>query len=73
MDNKNVVIINDKRYLIVEKVAYKGKNFAYLINSNDEKDTMFVELEDNVVREIPNDIFATDIFPLFVEKFSEGG
>ena len=73
MDNKNVVIINDKRYLIVEKVAYKGKNFAYLINSTDEKDTMFVELEDNVVREIPNDIFATDIFPLFVEKFSEGG
>ena len=71
MDNKNVFVIDNIRYLIIERVNHEDKTFAYLINSSDEKDTMFVELKENSVKEIPRDYFLTEIFPLFVDKFSK--
>ena len=30
MDNKNVVVIDDIRYLIIERVNYEDKTFAYI-------------------------------------------
>ena len=69
-NNKNVVIVNNNRYLIIEKVEYDGRTFAYLINSSDEKDTDFVELKEDRVLEIQKDFFVSNIFPLFVDKFS---
>ena len=70
MNDKNVVIIDNNRYLIIEKVEYNNGVYAYLINSNDEKDTMFVELNKDSVKNIPRDLFVTEIFPLFADNFS---
>ena len=71
MNNKDVVVIDNKRFLIIEKVEYKNSIYAYLINSNDEKDTMFVELKENAIKEIPKELLLTEVYPLFVNKFSE--
>jgi hypothetical protein len=70
MEDKKVVVIDDKRYLIIETVEYNNSRYAYLINSDDDEDTMFVELRENSIVDIPKDLFAGEILPLFAEKLS---
>ncbi len=70
LDDK-VLVLNDKKYLVIEDVEYENKKYLYLVNDNDEKDTTFVELEGNNLYTIDPDLFLSKILPLFEKKFSE--
>ena len=72
--NDVVLVLNDKKYLVIEDVTYNHRVYLYLVNDKDESDVTFVELEDNKLYTIDDDFFLDKILPLFEKKFvSQGG
>ena len=69
LENKAVVSEDGTRYIVIEYVEHKGRYFAYLQNSDDEKDTKFVELIGEEISDIVPEYFEGVVMPLFVEKF----
>ena len=72
--NKIFVLEDDNRYSIIETIDYENKTYAYLVNIEDELDSMFKEvvLEDNEysLNDINKELFSTKLLPLFIEKIS---
>jgi len=68
-----VLTINGNEYVVVESVELDNKKYVYLVNTNNEIDSMFREIiinneEMNAVS-INKDLFTNEIYPLFIEKF----
>lgn len=72
--NKIFVLEDDTRYSIIETINYENKTYAYLVNIEDELDSMFKEviLEDNnySLNDINSELFSTKLLALFIEKMS---
>ena len=66
---KEFTLDNNKKYVVIEQVEYDNKIYLYLANSDDENDTMYVEVKDNDLLKIDPTLFEVHIFPLFLEKF----
>ena len=70
--DKTMTLENDKKFLVIEQVDHKDHTYLYLVNDENKADTMFVEVKDDGIFKIDPDLFETEIFPKFVEKFKEG-
>ena len=71
-DNK-VLTINNIEYLVIESVTIDNNVYVYLVNNNDESDSMFREIvNDNglEIRTIDPDFFKTILLPLFSSKIA---
>ena len=69
--NKEFTLDNNKKYVVIEQVNYNENIYLYIANSNDENDTMYVEIKDNNLLKIESSLFEQHIFPLFLEKFRQ--
>lgn len=69
-NNKVITTVDGKKYLTIEQVIYKEKTYLYLVNEDNEKDSMFVEARDNKFLGIEPELFNKNIFPLFVSKLT---
>ena len=72
LENKIFVLDNGEKYSVVETVSYNNKIYAYLVNINDEMDSMFKEvcILDNEINleDIDKDLFKKNIVGLFIER-----
>ena len=69
--NKVFDLDNGKSYLVIEQVDYDNKIYLYIVNSNNESDTKFVELIDGNLIPIESTLFDNTIFPLFMDKLKK--
>ena len=65
----NVITINDdKEYIVVKQVELEGKIYLYIVNNKDDKDSRFVEVDNEEIRNIDPTLFQEKLLPLFLEK-----
>lgn len=64
-DDKTITMSNGKKYLTIEQVNYKNKIYLYLVNSEDDSDSVFVEIENDKLSQIDPILFEKEILPLF--------
>ena len=64
-------VINNVRYNVIESVTYKEKTYVYLVNSNDEFDSMFREVVNKngkiELLEIESKFFSNKLSSIFRE------
>lgn len=74
LDNKVLTLENDLNYEIIDYVIYENNVYVYLVNINDELDTMFKEIKNInnkfIIEDIDNKLFEEIILKLFYEKFN---
>ena len=63
--------INGKNYIVIEQVDYDNHTYLFLLNDNDELDSMFCEVNGKDVLMIEPELFKNKIFPLFIKKFTD--
>lgn len=72
-DNLIFNLENGNSYELIDNVVYDNHIYVYLINVNDELDSLFRLLVKNddgyILEDIDSTQFRDNIFPLFVEKF----
>lgn len=78
MNYKDKVITLDsgKEYLVIEQINVNGKIYVYLVNNNNELDTMFCIIdEEGLIEKVDRDSleFREKVYSLFVEKFKQYG
>lgn len=76
LENK-VLTINNKEYFVVSVINYAGSAYAYLVNKNNEADSMFREVvtdKDNnlSVKIIDPSLFSKVLCPAFLDKIGQG-
>ena len=69
--NKTLTLNDGIIYVVVEQVDYDDKTYLYVVNSEDENDTTFIELNGGNLSTIDPELFKNVIFPLFKEKFEK--
>mgnify|MGYP006916080001 CR=1 FL=1 len=69
---KKFILLDNKKYNVVEHVIYNDKVYVYLVNSNDEFDSMFREFIEHggkiELKEIEATFFSGKLSSLFREK-----
>ena len=74
MDFSNKCLtVNGKNYIVIEQIDYKNHTYLYLLNDNDELDSMFCEVKGKEVLMIDPELFKDKIFPMFIKKFADKG
>lgn len=68
--NKQITLEDNNTYVVIEQVEYNNSIYLYIANELDEDDTKFVEIKDNEIKKIDEQLFKSEILPLFVDKFS---
>lgn len=68
--NKQIALEDNNTYVVIEQVEYNNSIYLYIANELDEDDTKFVEIKDNEIKKIDEQLFKSEILPLFVDKFS---
>lgn len=75
LDNKTFVMEDGTQYEVIENVNYNGKVYLYLVNINDEMDSIFKQLKskDNelFLEDIDSNLFKEHILELFLNKFKD--
>ena len=75
LKNKVFCLANNKEYLVIANVNYKGREYVYLVNNKDEQDAMFREVflndEKIQLKEIDKEVFDKSIFKLFSNCFMD--
>lgn len=69
--NKKLTLDDGKKYIVIEQVELDNNIYLYLANSENEDETTFVEIKNDLIEPIDKDLFTDKIFPLFVEKLSK--
>jgi hypothetical protein len=69
--NDKSLTINGKNYIVIEQVDYDNHTYLFLLNDNDELDSMFCEVNGKDVLMIEPELFKNKIFPLFIKKFTD--
>lgn len=72
--DKIITLENNKKYLVLDIVEYEDRKYIFLINNEDETDSIFREVlaGDNLkLKEIDQELFKNKIFPLFLNKFKD--
>ena len=70
-NDKVITMDNGEKYIVIEQVDYNGKTYLYLINKEDNKDAIFVEIKNDNILKIDPKLFSQHILPLFLEKLSK--
>lgn len=70
--NKTFVLDNNEKYAVIESIVIENKIYVYLVNIEDEMDSMFMEVktdnqELNLI-EIDKAIFEEKILSAFIDK-----
>ena len=71
LNNKNITLGNGEKYLVIKQVNYEGKTYVYLVNYNNEFDSMFAEIKDNAIAPIEPKLFQDKILPMFTDKLTD--
>lgn len=69
--NKKFTLDDGKTYLVIEQVDYDNHTYLYITNSDDDKDTKFIEVKDDSILPIDPELFESKIFSMFMDKFRE--
>lgn len=69
--NKKFTLDDGKTYLVIEQVNYEDHIYLYIANNNDENDTKFIEVKDDMLLPIDPELFESKIFSMFMDKFRE--
>lgn len=73
LQDKVFIDKDNKRYIVIEKVTFDDRYFAFLMNSDNEQDSKFVEViidhNQPILKQVDRSLFKLSIFPLFLEKF----
>ena len=70
--NGEELSVNDgNTYIVIEQVDYDNHTYLFLLNDNDELDSMFCEVNGKDVLMIEPELFKNKIFPLFIKKFTD--
>ena len=73
MEDVTIYTIDDKDYIELGNIEYKGKNYVYLVNDNDDEDILIQEYR----METPEEFYGVasedylDILKEFKRKFEE--
>ena len=70
--NKTFVLDNNEKYAVIESIVIENKIYVYLVNIEDEMDSLFMEVktdnqELNLI-EIDKAIFEEKILSAFIDK-----
>ena len=71
LENKVIEAENGKNYLIIITVTYEERVFGYLVNKEDETDTLFMELCEDSIKPIVPEFFEEFILPLFLKEIQK--
>lgn len=66
--DKVITMSSGEKYIVIEQVDYEGNTYLYLVNKEDDKDAMFVEIKDGKILKIDPELFENKILPLFMKK-----
>lgn len=69
--NKTLTLNDGIDYIVVEQVDFEDKTYLYIVNSEDEDDTSFIQINGGNILDINPELFREKIFPLFKEKFEK--
>lgn len=69
--NKTLTLNDGIDYIVVEQVDFEDKTYLYIVNSEDEDDTSFIQINGGNILDINPELFKEKIFPLFKEKFEK--
>lgn len=69
--NKTLTLNDGIDYIVVEQVDFEDKTYLYIVNSEDEDDTRFIQINGGNILDINPELFREKIFPLFKEKFEK--
>lgn len=70
--DKVITLLDDRRYIVIEQVVYNERYFVYLVNTLDEADSLFCEIDpEGTINEIDPELFEETIYPMFIEKFDK--
>ena len=74
LEGKLITLDDNKKYAVIEVITYNNRLFAYLVNINDELDSIFKEIiikdNDLYVDDIDKKIFKDKLLNLFINKIS---
>ncbi|MBQ6539223.1 MAG: hypothetical protein IJL76_02980 [Bacilli bacterium] len=75
LNDKTFILDDNKRYAVIESITYENKIYAYLVNVDDEMDSMFKEIvTDNnelSLQDIDKNLFRDKILNVFLDKFKD--
>ena len=69
--NKTLTLNDGIDYIVVEQVDFEDKTYLYIVNSEDEDDNSFIQINGGNILDINPELFREKIFPLFKEKFEK--
>ena len=69
--DKVIKMKSKEEYIVIEQINNKGNTYLYLVNRENDKDAMFVEIKDGKILKINPELFEKEILPLFLEKIKD--
>ena len=69
MQEMKIIVIEDKKYVVVSEVKVKEETFGYLVNVDNNEDVMFVRLDsEDSISEIQDDRLIEALIPLLLDS-----
>ena len=68
--DKVITFDNGNKYIVVEQVNYENGLYLYLLNKENNIDTMIVKADGDRILSINPELYESKILPLFLEKFN---
>ena len=69
--DKVITMSSGEKYIVIEQVDYEENTYLYLLNKEDDKDAMFVEIKDGKILKIDPELFEKTILSLFLMKLKD--
>ncbi len=66
-----ITLDNDKKYIVASTCTYKGKNYAYIVNTDDELDVYLGEVDNDDFILVDDTKSFTEILPYILDKGDE--
>ena len=71
MEIKDIITLNNNKYVITSKIKYKEINYYYLTNINNPEELMFCYEDNDDLVEITDKKITTKLLPLFFKASKE--
>ena len=66
------ITMNDGRvFIVIEQVEYENNTYLYLVNDDDDTDSVYLQIKDDKLLKIDPKLFEEKIFPLFYNKIND--
>ncbi len=70
-NNKVFTLKDGKKYMTIEQVEFEKKTYLYLVNVENDLDSMYVEINEDTISPIEPGLFNNYILPLFIQKLAK--